>query len=112
MGACLNGRQFLGNTPSVLGRLNTRVKFRVVNFTDRTRSFHLHGHRWSKDNDWVDTRTIGVGEGVTFDILEGTAEDGGVGNGEWLVVSYGFENVDGSYVVTDGGALQLPVGST
>jgi hypothetical protein len=109
-GACLNGRQLLGNTPSVLGRINTRIKFRVVNFSDRTQSFHLHGHRWTKDNDWVDTRTIAIGEGITFDILEGTAEDGG-GNGEWLVVNYGVDNADGSFVVTEGGALQLPVGS-
>lgn len=109
VGTCVNGRQLLGNTPTILARLNTRVKFRVVNLTSRTQSFHIHGHRWRKGDDWVDTRHLAAGEGVTFEVLEGTSEDGG-GTGEWMISGYPEQNPLGSLVVTEGGALQLAVG--
>lgn len=111
VGICLNGRQLLGNTPSVIARTNTRVKFRVANFTTRTLSFHIHGHRWRKGDDWVDTRRIGVGHGTTFDWLEGTSENGGVGSGEWEIVTFTADKATGSLIITDGGALSLPMGS-
>ena len=107
-GECLNGRQHLGNTPTIVARSNTRVKFRVVNFTPRPQPFHLHGHRWRFGDDWVDTISIPAGAGVTFELLEGTSENGG-GNGEWLIAS-GTDTTRGSLVVTDGGALNLAMG--
>ncbi|TAH52829.1 MAG: hypothetical protein EYC68_05485 [Chloroflexota bacterium] len=109
VGECLNGHQRLGNTPSVIARTNTRVKFRVLNLTNRAQSFHLHGHRWKRGDDWVDTEVVGVGGGMSFEVLEGTAETGG-GNGEWMISSPTSE-VCGSLIVTDGGALSLPIGA-
>ncbi len=110
MGECLNGRQWLGNTPTVIARNNTRVKYRVVNFSSRAQAFHLHGHRWRLGDDWIDTISIGVGAGITFEILEGTAENGG-GAGEWLIASSMSETTRASLVVTDGGAVNLAMGT-
>lgn len=111
VGICLNGRQLLGNTPSVIARTNTRVKFRVANMTNRALSFHVHGHRWTFEDDWIDTRHLGAGSGATFEWLEGTSENGGVGNGEWALVTLGADKATGSLIIMDGGALALPVGA-
>lgn len=48
VGMCVNGRKFLGNTPTVVAGENTKMRFGVVgmgNF-DGFHTFHLHGHRW------------------------------------------------------------------
>ncbi len=108
-GECLNGRQLLGNTPTVLARVDTRVKFRVINFTSRPQTFHLAGHRWRQGNDWVDTADIGIASGLTLEILEGSAENGG-GRGEWAVSALGAQAFGGSLLVTDGGVITLPSG--
>lgn len=108
-GICLNGRQELGNTPTLLTRVNTRTKFRVLNMTERGQSFYLHGHRWRVGEEWTDTAYVAPGSASTFEILEGTAENGG-SNGEWL---FTFDATDagwGSLVITDGGALNLAMG--
>ncbi len=110
VGECLNGRQLLGNTPTVLARVNTRVKFRVLNLTARAQVFHLHGHRWRAGDDWVDTASVASGAGMTFEWLEGTAENGG-GLGEWLITNHNSNMTQGSLVVTEGHALTLAVGA-
>jgi FtsP/CotA-like multicopper oxidase with cupredoxin domain/plastocyanin len=55
-GMCINGRKYLGNTPSVVARApdvaagadGTLMRFGVVAMgnTDGFHTFHLHGHRW------------------------------------------------------------------
>ncbi|MCI0478576.1 MAG: multicopper oxidase domain-containing protein [Anaerolineales bacterium] len=109
-GECINGRQLLGNTPTLLTRMNTRTKFRVLNLTTRAQSFYLHAHRWRIGNEWTDAETIPAGGGITFEVLEGTAENGG-GNGEWRFVFDALSELSGSLVVTDGGALTLGMGA-
>jgi FtsP/CotA-like multicopper oxidase with cupredoxin domain len=109
VGECVNGRQMLGNTPTFVARANSRVKFRCANLTDRDHTFHIHGHRWAKGNDWVDAEVIGSSATLTFEMLEASAENGG-GAGEWLVMSHTSHVLSGSLVVTEGGMLMLPVG--
>lgn len=109
IGECLNGRVGLGNTPTLLARLNTRVKFRVLNLTRRAQTFHLHGHRWRRGDDWTDAETLAAGGGFTFEVLEGSAENGG-GNGEWAITFPTAPQLRASLVVTDGGALALTLG--
>jgi len=56
-GMCINGRKYLGNTPSVVARApkvsppaadGTLMRFGVIGMgnTDGFHTFHLHGHRW------------------------------------------------------------------
>jgi len=42
---CMNGRQFLGNTPTVVGGPDTVMRFGVVGMGSESHTFHLHGHR-------------------------------------------------------------------
>ncbi len=47
-GMSINGRSFLGNTPTVVAGTNTKMRFGVVGMGTITgfHTFHLHGHRW------------------------------------------------------------------
>lgn len=109
VGECLNGRQFPGNTPTVIARVSTRVKLRLLNFTPRVQTIHLHGHRWEQENDWADTVTLGSGAGVSYELLEGSAEFGG-GPGEWALTAGAGLQSTGSLLVTEGGAVNLEMG--
>lgn len=108
-GVCVNGRQFLGNTPTLLTRLNTRTKMRVLNLTERGQAFYLHGHRWRVGEEWTDTAYVAPGSASAFEMLEGTAENGG-SNGEWVFTFNALTDACGSLVITDGGAMSLAVG--
>jgi plastocyanin len=45
-GMCMNGRTYLGNTPSVLAGIETKMRFGVVGMGNGFHTFHIHGHRW------------------------------------------------------------------
>src|SRR5262249_26065885 len=46
-GMLINGRKWLGNPPTVLGGVDTKMRFGVVGMNDVLfHTFHLHGHRW------------------------------------------------------------------
>lgn len=43
----MNGRVFLGNTPTMVAGTTTKMRFGVVGMGDATfHTFHIHGHRW------------------------------------------------------------------
>ena len=46
-GMAINGRKYLGNTPTVLAGRDTKMRFGVVGMGSDTHTFHLHGHRWT-----------------------------------------------------------------
>lgn len=43
---CINGRQYLGNTPTMIAGPATRMRFGVVGMGSEAHTFHIHGHRW------------------------------------------------------------------
>jgi FtsP/CotA-like multicopper oxidase with cupredoxin domain len=45
-GECINGRKYLGNTPTMVAGPDTMMRFGVVGMGDDFHTFHLHGHRW------------------------------------------------------------------
>jgi FtsP/CotA-like multicopper oxidase with cupredoxin domain/plastocyanin len=47
-GMVINGRKFLGNTPTVVAGPETLMRFGVVGMNmEHFHTFHLHGHRWT-----------------------------------------------------------------
>ena len=47
--SCINGRLFLGNTPTLIAGLGTQMRFGVVGMgkaNNGFHTFHIHGHRW------------------------------------------------------------------
>jgi FtsP/CotA-like multicopper oxidase with cupredoxin domain/plastocyanin len=43
---CINGRQYLGNTPTIVSGRSTLMRCGVVGMGSEFHTFHLHGHRW------------------------------------------------------------------
>ena len=84
---CVNGRTWLGNTPTIVSGPTTRMRFGLVGMGSIFHTFHLHGHRWvipgpdgnnpgaimtSAQTDAVsqfeDTRTFGPANSFVFTI--------------------------------------------
>lgn len=44
----INGRNYLGNTPTIISGIGTRMRFGIVGMgnSDSVHTFHIHGHRW------------------------------------------------------------------
>lgn len=93
VGMCINGRKFLGNTPTVIAGPQTNMRFGVVGMgnVDGFHTFHLHGHRWTLNgphgnnraaiqgsvqdtpvSQFEDTRTFGPANSFAFTIKEGS----------------------------------------
>ncbi|HKB68280.1 MAG TPA: galactose oxidase-like domain-containing protein [Pyrinomonadaceae bacterium] len=61
---CINGRSFVGNTPTIVGRSGQRIRWYVFNLDISTNghNFHPHGMRWKFAGEYIDTRSFGPGE--------------------------------------------------
>jgi FtsP/CotA-like multicopper oxidase with cupredoxin domain len=134
MGMCINGRQWLGNTPTVVAGRNTLMRFGLVAMNEATfHTFHLHGHRWAMPgpvgtdratiqssaqvapvSQFEDTRIFGPANSFFFAIKEGDsfmrAEPP---KGEWHmhchVLGHMMEGMMGSLLVVDEGDIFTPL---
>jgi FtsP/CotA-like multicopper oxidase with cupredoxin domain/plastocyanin len=134
-GMCINGRKYLGNTPTIVSGRDTRMRFGVVGMGSDTHTFHLHGHRWTipgpDGNDPVtiqgspqnhpvsqfeDTRIFGPANSLAFTIdgksgsfmrAGGPAPDAALG--EWHmhchVLNHMMTGMMGSLLIIRGGEL-------
>lgn len=61
---CINGRSFVGNTPTIVGRSGQRIRWYLFNLDINTNghNFHPHGMRWKFAGEYIDTRSFGPGE--------------------------------------------------
>jgi FtsP/CotA-like multicopper oxidase with cupredoxin domain/plastocyanin len=124
---CINGRQYLGNTPTVVAGTNTLMRFGVVGMGSDFHTFHLHGHRWTlngPDGDelnlimnspqvrpvsqFEDTRTFGPANSFVFSIDEGNGfMRASPANGEWHmhchVLNHMMSGMMGSLLIVNGG---------
>jgi plastocyanin len=137
-GMLVNGRKYLGNTPTMVAGRNTLMRFGVVGMGSESHTFHIHGHRWvipaaqgtalnannAGSNPMVgiasqfeDTRVFGPANSFVFSIQEGTSfmrAEPPVG--EWHmhchVLDHMMQGMMGSLLVVDNGqaATPLPVG--
>jgi FtsP/CotA-like multicopper oxidase with cupredoxin domain len=110
VGLCINGRQLLGNTPTLVAGAGTQMAVRCLNATLGPVSVHVHGFRWEHGGSWVDTEILPSGGGASLSLLAGSAEQGGA-LGEWLVVGRSSTaSVAGTILVTGGGPVALDSG--
>lgn len=70
--ACLNGRSFVGNTPTIVADAGQKIRWYVFNLDLGMgwHNFHVHGQRWKFANEAIDTRSIGPAESF---VVETTA---------------------------------------
>ena len=67
----VNGRAFIGNTPTFRARIGDLVEWDVLAIGSEHHTFHLHGHRWrAPDGRFVDNVTIGPADAFRFRIRE------------------------------------------
>jgi FtsP/CotA-like multicopper oxidase with cupredoxin domain/plastocyanin len=128
----INGRKYLGNTPTLLAGLATKMRFGLVGMNEQMfHTFHLHGHRWvipgpdgtdaatiqaspqvRAVSQFEDTRTFGPANSFGFTINQGSfmgslrAPAAG-GLGEWHmhchVLGHMHDGMMGSLLVVEGG---------
>jgi len=69
---CLNGRSFVGNTPTVEAEAGQRIRWYVFNLDlgMNWHNFHPHGQRWNFAGEEIDIRSIGPAESF---VVETTA---------------------------------------
>ena len=134
-GMAINGRKYLGNTPTLIGGPETLMMFGLAALNNETfHTFHLHGHRWTRQllrtrpeegpdsgsgGSFEDTRMFGPAESFRFSVQQGEetgASPDGRGKGEWHmhchVLKHMMNGMMGSLLVVEGGdeAVELPVG--
>ena len=134
-GMAINGRKYLGNTPTLIGGPETLMMFGLAAMNNETfHTFHLHGHRWMRQplrtgpgggpvsewgGDFEDTRIFGPAESFRFSVRQGDetgASPDGRGKGEWHmhchVLKHMMNGMMGSLLVVEGGdeAVELEVG--
>ena len=66
---CINGRGFVGNTPTIVGRAGQRIRWYVFNLDTGLdwHNFHPHAMRWKFAGDNIDIRSIGPAESFVVD---------------------------------------------
>jgi FtsP/CotA-like multicopper oxidase with cupredoxin domain len=94
---CINGRSFIGNTPTFHSRAGERVRWRVGSIGRENHVFHIHGHRWLSRGQSTDTHLIFPGTTATFDYVEDAT-------GTWLyhchLTEHMMGGMAGEYVVS------------
>lgn len=132
----LNGRAFIGNTPTFVTGLDTRNRFGVGAMGSDFHTFHLHGHRWVLQgprgvslrpmernpqdiavSQFEDVRTFGPSDSFQMSIPQGSffgsvfPWGGASGLGEWHlhchVLAHMMNGMMSSFMVIRGGELAL-----
>jgi plastocyanin len=69
---CLNGRSFVGNTPTIVAHAGQKIRWYLFNLDLGMgwHNFHVHGQRWQFANETIDSRSIGPAESF---VVETTA---------------------------------------
>ncbi|HEV2200242.1 MAG TPA: multicopper oxidase domain-containing protein [Bryobacteraceae bacterium] len=134
---CINGRVYLGNTPTLLAGIATRMRFGVVGMGSETHTFHIHGHRWfvpgpdgntpvaiqgspqvKAISQFEDTRIFGPANSFVFTINGASGSFLRAGSpapenskGEWHmhchVLMHMMTGMMGSLLIVDGGEIAL-----
>ena len=68
---CINGRTFIGNTPTIRAKAGRRIRWYVFNLDLGMlwHNFHLHGQRFRVGDEMLDTRSIGPAESFIVDTV-------------------------------------------
>jgi plastocyanin len=132
---CINGRIYLGNTPTLLAGIASRMRFGVVGMGSEIHTFHIHGHRWAVPgpdgnipaaiqgspqiravSQFEDTRVFGPANSFVFTINGASGSFMRAGSpgpedskGEWHmhchVLMHMMTGMMGSLLIVDGGEI-------
>jgi FtsP/CotA-like multicopper oxidase with cupredoxin domain len=96
--ACINGRAYAGNAPTLESVVGDTVAFNVHAIDNDFHTFHIHGHRWTDPSGVVvDNQTVGPGDSFTAAFVEDNP-------GRWFyhchVFSHLHDGMNGWYIVS------------
>jgi plastocyanin len=68
---CINGRGFVGNSPTIVGRAGQRIRWYVFNLDTSTtwHNFHPHAMRWKFAGENIDIRSMGPAESFVVEAV-------------------------------------------
>ena len=68
---CINGRSFIGNTPTIRAKAGRRIRWYVFNLDlgMMWHNFHVHGQRFRVGDETMDTRSLGPAESFIADTV-------------------------------------------
>ena len=68
---CLNGRSFVGNTPTIVARSGKRIRWYVfdLDLSTQWHNFHVHAQRFRRGDERYDTRSLGPAESFVGDTI-------------------------------------------
>jgi FtsP/CotA-like multicopper oxidase with cupredoxin domain len=68
---CLNGRCFVGNTPTIVAHAGQRIRWYIFNLDlgMMWHNFHPHSQRWQFANETIDGRSIGPAESFIVETI-------------------------------------------
>jgi hypothetical protein len=68
---CINGRSYIGNTPTIRAKAGRRIRFYVFNLDlgMMWHNFHVHGQRFRVGDEIMDTRSLGPAESFIADTV-------------------------------------------
>ncbi len=68
---CLNGRAFVGNTPTIVAETGKRIRWYVFNLDlgMEWHNFHPHGMRWQRGDEIIDVRSLSPAESFVADTI-------------------------------------------
>jgi manganese oxidase len=93
---CFNGLSYLGNTPTFTANVGDTIRWHIGALGKEFHAFHLHGHRWSSNGQFVDVVQLGPSNATSFDFVADNP-------GKWLyhchVTDHMMGGMMGMYVI-------------
>jgi len=95
---CFNGYSYLNNTPTFTAKVGDTIRWHIGALGQEFHAFHLHGHRWSSNGQFVDVVQIGPSNATSFDFVADNP-------GKWLyhchVTDHMMGGMMGMYIITE-----------
>lgn len=93
---CFNGASYLGNTPTFTAKVGDTIRWHIGALGKEFHAFHIHGHRWSSNGQFVDVVQLGPSNATSFDFVADNP-------GKWLyhchVTDHMMGGMMGMYVI-------------
>jgi FtsP/CotA-like multicopper oxidase with cupredoxin domain len=93
---CFNGASYLGNTPTFTAKIGDTIRWHIGALGKEFHAFHIHGHRWSSNGQFVDVVQLGPSNATSFDFVADNP-------GKWLyhchVTDHMMGGMMGMYVI-------------
>jgi manganese oxidase len=86
-----NGHSYLGNTPTFNAKVGDTIRWHIGALGREFHAFHLHGHRWISNGQFVDVVTLGPAIATSFEFVADNP-------GKWLYHCHFTDHMGGGMI--------------